>query len=95
MTGKGMFGKGMGNRPGRELFLCRTFLCRFLLNTFRPGKAVVKGMIVRGIIVQSLLPIPLVFLVFLEKPAPLAQPLVVDSILNLEPPVSLAKHRMA
>ena len=54
MTGRGIFGRGMGNRPCRELFLCR-----FLLNTLRPGKAVVRGMIVRGIIVQSLLPIPL------------------------------------
>jgi hypothetical protein len=59
MTGRGIFGRGMGNKPSRELFLCRTFLCRFLLETFRPGKAIVKGMIVRAIIVQSLLPIPL------------------------------------
>jgi hypothetical protein len=57
LTGRGIFGRGMGNRPGRELFLCRTFLCRFFLNTFRQGKAVVRGMIVRGI--HSLLPIPL------------------------------------
>jgi hypothetical protein len=59
MTGRGIFGRGMGNRPCRELFLCRTFPCRFLLNTSRPEKAVVMGMIVRGIIVPSLLPNPL------------------------------------
>jgi hypothetical protein len=37
MTGRGIFGRGMGNRPCRELFLCRTFLCRFLLETTVPS----------------------------------------------------------
>jgi len=57
-----------GNRPCRELFLCRTFLCRFLLNTFRPEKVVVERMIARGIIVQSLLPVPLTIIPLTERP---------------------------